>query len=112
MRRIGPAFVAALVAVVSALVPTAQAGPRPALAWPDGCVDRVEGDTVVVVRDDGGEVEVPLGPEPGPVEGACYRGGRRARGLEAAARARAEALVERLETIGTERIFSLTSGGR
>ena len=81
------------------------------VTWPDGCVDRVDDGVVVILTDADVEIQVrPRGSVP-PPEGTCFRGGVRSRATEAAARERARALIRALETIGTERIFSLTSDG-
>jgi hypothetical protein len=67
-----------------------------AVAWPDGCVDRVEDGVVVFVTDQEEEVEVPgSGPEV-PSEGACFRAGRPDERDTAARRTRAAALVDAL----------------
>jgi hypothetical protein len=47
-----------------------------AIAWPDGCVDRVEGEIVTFVTDTEDEIDVRVSGPDVPVEGACFRGGR------------------------------------
>jgi hypothetical protein len=102
----------ALVLCAIALAPLPVAAAEPArVAWPDGCVDRVEDGVVVVLTDSDVELEVRTGGAIPPPEGACFRGGVRSRADEVVASERAQALIRALETIGTERIFSLTSDG-
>lgn len=65
-------------------------------AWPDGCVDRVEGRRVVVVGPTGDEHEILAPPDEVPPEGTCLEAGRVDAALTARLRARAEGLLRAL----------------
>lgn len=67
-----------------------------AIAWPDGCVDRVEGEIVTFVTDTEDEIDVRVSGPDVPVEGACFRGGRFDERGTAVRRASAAALVDAL----------------
>jgi|GEM_PF-6446445 len=76
---------------------SALAEPDP-VAWPDGCVDRVEEHLVVLIGPGGEESEILLSGQEIPVEGACFRGGAPAPIEAAWRRSRAESLVQALST--------------
>lgn len=67
-----------------------------AVAWPDGCVDRVEDGVVVFVTDAEEEVAMRTSAPDAPAEGACFRGGRFDERGTAVRRASAAALVDAL----------------
>ena len=102
----------ALLVLVPALDAGVAAAPGSMADWPDGCVDRVEDGVVVLATEAGEEVSLPVGPERSVAEGLCVRGGRPSPEVEARLRARAQALIDAVDSKESEWIISLTSDPR